>query len=304
MRIEFIALFFMTLALFACLSAAYGAFDSNQTDQQHVSAQLDEQLAEAGRSDLFHSRRLRDDLKFLINVFNENQTFSGNEDEFIAVYGEDGVSPSDDDGVFASLPPGLSAKIMSGPQFQRLVRTLQSFRPPREIFEGSQSSDNLFEKKSTSDDNRLPAQFVYLMVSVPDQPVEKYITYLVDLDYLPVDENGDGDLYDAGDYEGNPIGNVGAPFTEETHLAFRGELIAEKEYTRDQWGDAVISGFLPILDEDGTTLAVLGLDYDVRQVANQIEGARSIFQAGLIAASILAGLIVMLLFFLFSRKGS
>lgn len=72
----------------------------------------------------------------------------------------------------------------------------------------------------------------------------------------------DGDGYISGDLESRvPIGEYYAEQIPELEEAFRGYQTFQTEVTEDQWGQT-ISAFVPIFDEDGRQIGLLGLDYD------------------------------------------
>ena len=55
------------------------------------------------------------------------------------------------------------------------------------------------------------------------------------------------------------------------HAAFLGEATVESNFTRDQFGNVVISSYVPILDTSNKVVAVLGLDYDVQTESERIQ---------------------------------
>lgn len=270
MRFSFALKLILAFSLLAVVSTGATVAYFYYQARQLVLEQMRNRLKDIGRtgSYLFDEQQ-RADIKFLVEQVRANQVFDDSEEQRRDIYGEDGKADTLDDGYHLSLPEELSNELMKTPQFLRVVQSLREIREgSREIVRPLHDVPPLHVIMEQEDEPTL--QYVYMLTPVPGQPTEKYLTYLVDSDYLPVDADGDGAYDGDDDYAGNPIGNVTLTLTEEMGMGFNGEAIAEQEFAEDQWGDMVISGFVPILDADGTVLSVLGLDYNVRSEANKI----------------------------------
>ena len=224
-------------------------------------------LRDIGRTGAYlFGKQHRKDLAYLTEQVNLHSRFRETKEQLSAIYGEDGEALSDDDGTYESLSPQLSARLMAEPAFQRIVQALRKIREgSRQKVRPLGSIPALDQIRKHSDDQPT-LEYIYMLMKVKSYPPEKYLIYLADSDYLPVDDDGTGEPY-----EGNPIGNVTLPLTDEMHMGFGGEVVAEKDFFIDQWGDVVISGYVPILDQNKKVLAVLGMDYNVKSEANKID---------------------------------
>ncbi|MBX7058035.1 MAG: adenylate/guanylate cyclase domain-containing protein [Leptospirales bacterium] len=137
--------------------------------------------------------------------------------------------------------------------------------------------------------------YAYIYVPAPGELGKKYIIYVADGDYLPYDANHDGDFEDEADYEGNPTGNLVLRPTAEMQQAYDNrQPVAGREWDTDAWG-TWLSGYVPILDEDGSVIAVLGMDYDVRSEANKVAFIRNMSIGVVVVALLLAVALSMLL---------
>ena len=248
-------------------------------------------LRDIGRTGAFLlEEQHRKDLAYLTAQVDLHTRFKATKEQLAALNGEDGEALTDDDGNYESLDPKVSAKIMAGPAFQRVVRAL------RQIREGSRQKvrplgpipalDVLVKKGED-----LPTiAYVWMIMPVKSYPSEKHVIYLVDSDYMPVDDDGSGEPY-----EGNPIGNVTNTLTEEMGLSFRGDAISEKEFLTDQWGYTTITGYIPILGPNKRVLAVLGIDYDVKSEVNKINVLRNVSVSIVVTTFVIALLLSFLL---------
>lgn len=295
MRFSFALKLSLAFSLLAVISTGATVVFYYWEARQLVLLQMGNRLKDIGRtgSYLFDEQQ-RADIKYLRDTVRENAEFTGTPEQRAAVYGEDDLPATDDDGSYESLSPEFSSKLMAGPEFKRVVQSLREIREgSREIVRPLHDVPALHIIQQEEDQPTL--EYIYMLMPVPGHPVENYLIYLADSDYLPVDADGDGSYDGDDDYEGNPIGNITLPVTAEMHMGFNGEAIAEKDFTEDQWGDVVISGFVPILDDSGEILAVLGMDYNVRSEANRIADLRNIAIGTVVVVFILAVLISILM---------
>ena len=297
MRFSFALKLSLAFSLLAVLSTGGTVVYFYLEARQLVLLQMRNRLKDIGRtgSYLFDAKE-RAGLVKLADQVRSNFKFDPANDPAAreAVYGPDGEPGTDDDGTYESLPAELSSRLMSGPEFQSVVQSL------REIREGSRRIVRPLHTVPPlhvilEDEDPPTLEYIYMLMPVPGFPEEKYLIYLADSDYLPVDADGDGSYEGDDDYAGNPIGNITIPVTPEMYQGFQGEAIAEKDFTEDQWGDVVISGFVPIVDDAGTILAVLGMDYNVKSEANRINDLRTIAIATVVVVFFLAVLVSVLM---------
>jgi class 3 adenylate cyclase len=136
----------------------------------------------------------------------------------------------------------------------------------------------------------------YLMVAIPESPDHRVVMFLADSDYETVDQNNDGIIAD--EEEGNPIGNLYVPLHSIFGLPFKdGKKHVEDEWYTDSWG-TFISAAVPIKDQQGGVIAVLGLDYSVTSTANQLN---NLLKIGIAIISISCISSLFLAFFLAYR---
>ncbi|WP_254174569.1 ATP-binding protein [Planktothrix pseudagardhii] len=91
----------------------------------------------------------------------------------------------------------------------------------------------------------------YIMVPIPESPDRKFLKILVAPHPDP----------DGKNWPGNPIGNLYVSDIPVFALAFKtGEIQVTEDYSTDSFYTS-ITGAVPIKDQQGQTIAVLGLDY-------------------------------------------
>lgn len=266
LRFPFFLKLALTVSLLLVLSTGGSAYYIFKESKALTLRSMRNRLSDIGRTGAYlFQQQHREDLKYLSKQVDLHSRFKASKEQIAVLYGEDGEALSDDDGTYEALNPKLSAKIMEGPEFQRIVQAL------RKIREGSRQKLRPLGKVPSLDKIRKSSQdlptleYIYMLMPVKNHPTEKYLIYLADSDYLPVDDDGTGEPY-----EGNPIGNVTLTLTPEMHQSFAGNVTVEQEFFIDQWGDVVISGYIPIIDKNKKVLAVLGMDYNVKSEANEI----------------------------------
>lgn len=131
-------------------------------------------------------------------------------------------------------------KSMDTPLFQRTVDRLKAIR-----------------------DQAPSIQFVYIMRRTGATNQLEFVADADSLatdDELDLDDNGIVEEHEEGSYPGDPYDIAGIPAMQEA--AFEGPVVDE-EFTTDQWG-TVISGYAPIRDAKGRTVAILGIDMNAR----------------------------------------
>ena len=197
-----------------------------------------------------------------------------------------------------TLPPAVSKKIMEGAAFQRVVENLRKVRAgtKRTIQPlGKFYTLHDLRKASVKNPGVLPTiAYTYLYIPAPGHAKDgKFLIYLADGDYLPYDWEGDGKLDSEEDYSGNPIGNMVPAPNDEMRLALvEGKPYATPDWTEDKWGTWV-AGFVPIKDQDGSLIAVLGMDLDVKSEANKVAFIQQVSIAVVFIAFVLAILLAM-----------
>ncbi len=161
-------------------------------------------------------------------------------------------------------------------EFQYIVQLL------RRIQAGSreqQSALSFLSQTNIQSENPSRVAWAYLLVRVPGQTSNKTLMFLADSNYE----------VDSVSPQGNPVGNLyrAAAFFFEP---FKGKMgIADDWYT-DEFG-TVISAAVPIFDDNGSVLAVLGIDYDVASFEDRIN-QQTWVGLGLLVAAILFAVIM------------
>ncbi len=281
----------LAISLLAVLSTGGSVYYVFQEGRALVLEQMRNRLKDIGRSGAYlFNNKLREDLKYLRDQSYLHSSFSRSPEQQKLLLGEDGIALTDDDSTYESIRPEISAELMATRSFQRVVQAM------RQIREGSRQNIRSLRKvpplhvlRKNSDD--LPTlEYIYLLVPVKGFASSQYIMYLADSDYLPVDDDGTGEPY-----EGNPIGNISFTLTPEMGMGFAGSAIAEEDFTEDQWGDVVISGYVPILDKKNQVICVLGMDYNVKSEANKIATLGRICISVVVAVFLLAACFAYLL---------
>lgn len=217
------------------------------------------------------------------------------------------ISAADEEGSVEVLESAQSERLMERPDFQRIVELLRMVR------QGTTREIEPLEPMQTLHDLRKEAEarfgagavpegvlptiaYTYLYFPAPGfEDSGEYLIYLADGDYLPYDWEGDGSLDGDADYSGNPIGNlVPAPNPQMSRAFLTGEPQATPDWTQDAWG-VWVAGFIPLKDEQGRVIAVLGMDYDVHGDANQVAFIFRVAVAVVITAFFLAiGLAILM----------
>ncbi len=205
------------------------------------------------------------------------------------------------------LAPEFSAALMATPEFQRTVQHLRMVRegttrevkPLHPLLTIHEMRKAALQQYPDGDipEGALPSiTYTYLYMAAPGyEKTGEYIIYLADGDYRPYDWDGDGKFDGENDNAGNPIGNmVPSPNPEMSRALVDGAPYATPDWSEDPWG-VWVAGFVPIKNDAGDVIAVLGMDYDVRSDANKVAFIRNICIAVVVVAFLLAiGLAILM----------
>ncbi|MCB1614385.1 MAG: SpoIIE family protein phosphatase [Pseudomonadales bacterium] len=182
----------------------------------------------------------------------------------------------------SSLSRTQQKEFQSRPDFQKLVVALKKIRA---------GSGRYLHKLGSieagfSNDEGVLLNFVYLMVELDESPDRQVVMTLADTFYEDVDENGNGEI--EPDEVGNPIGNLYGTPDDIFRAPFRDKQIHVSEgWYEDQWGRA-ISAAIPILDEQGDVIAILGMDYLFDNESNILDTLRYYAFAAVVASVLLS----------------
>lgn len=142
-------------------------------------------------------------------------------------------------------------------------------------------------------------KFAYLLVRIPESPDLSYAKFIADGDYEQLDANNNGKIDD--EEASTSIGMI-YNITRQPGMrrAFAGEVAANDEYYRDQWG-MWFSAYTPILDKDGKVLAVLGIDMSVASEFNLVERLKRTLYFVIAGAFVVSILVAYVLAYLLAR---
>lgn len=117
------------------------------------------------------------------------------------------------------------------------------------------------EKLLASRDLILP----YILITTPESPDRKFLKFLASPAPDP----------EGSFWPGNPIGNLYVPTSSIFALAFEGETQVAKDFYTDNFYTSITVA-IPIKDKQGQTIAVLGVDYLVGGVQDEITNLKYI----------------------------
>ena len=182
-------------------------------------------------------------------------------------------------GTLNSLTPENIRKYQSTKEFKDLVQIL------RKIHYASLKQitplQDFYPQKFLAYPNAL---LPYILIATPESIDHKYLKFLAS--FAPEPEGTT--------WEGNPIGNLYIPNTPMFALAFQGDVQIEVQIAKDSFYTALTAA-VPIKDQKGQTIAVLGLDYLAGSDQDQLTHLKYI-SIGIIAiAFILSALLSILL---------
>ncbi|MBW7857671.1 MAG: SpoIIE family protein phosphatase [Leptonema sp. (in: Bacteria)] len=157
-------------------------------------------------------------------------------------------------------------RIQESDDFQTVVQVL------RQIKNGSSSEviyPQKFEQLPPNLDDRPTIESVYLLATIPQSSDKKVLVFLADSDYGEVDTNGNGVIEE--NEEANYVGTLyGVENQPELVSAFLGSPTRSKGYYTDNWG-TYFSAYIPIIDKQGKTIAVMGMDMNVNSELNIVQ---------------------------------
>ncbi|MCE9596653.1 MAG: HAMP domain-containing protein [Spirochaetia bacterium] len=186
------------------------------------------------------------------------------------------------DQIDSPLPPEFIKKTMLSPEFIQLNQFLRRLRAGSKqniTYPGFLSQKFLSDERDT---DKPQIRYSYLIIATPGYEDHNVATWLVDSDY------------EAGpDEKGVEIGLLYKVKQKSFHNAFLGKASAENDFYSDSWG-TWHSAALPILDQDGSVIAVFGMDYDATSEANRVKVLMQICFA-IVAASLVLSIIVALI---------
>lgn len=119
---------------------------------------------------------------------------------------------------------------------------------------------------------------IYLFVPIKESPNMEVVKYLASSAPVPTEDG----------WPGNPIGNLGKSW-EPLHYLLNGKSFVDDRLYTDVFYTS-LSACVPILNKDGSTLALLGIDYAATEERNKLS-MLGLFCIGLVACSIVLSIV-------------
>ena len=180
--------------------------------------------------------------------------------------------------------------IEARPDYQALVQTMRRIKAAtrsRIIPPGQK-----IEQKLESGDPPL-IRYAYILVPIPESADHSILKFIVDGDDEQQDTNGNGRLDpDEAPTQIGMLYNISAQ--PAMKRAFTGQVSASEEYYRDSWG-VWLSAYIPIVNRDNKTIAVLGIDLSAESEFSLINRLRRILISVVIASVAVAGLLGLII---------
>ncbi|MCB1170863.1 MAG: HAMP domain-containing protein [Leptospiraceae bacterium] len=278
----------MAIGLFAAAVSSISSYLFYETVQRNVWSQTSERLKDIGRAG-----------QFLLTVEDRKaiQTLDDLSDQMALPRTRDllsGIRPGQN---VSNLSDESRQKLEKRPDYRRLVQIMRRIKHstrreiPRPGMEIPQPID-------PADPPLL--RYSYILVPISESPDHTILKFIVDGDDQRLDTNGDGHIED--DEEPTSIGmlyNVsGQPRMLEALR--KGVATSSDQYYRDQWG-VWLSAYIPILDRDGRTFAILGVDLSAESEFSLINHLQRMLLAIVLSSVFVAALLGLFIARLLSR---
>lgn len=189
---------------------------------------------------------------------------------------------------------GMREKLMATASYAaRGIDADLIFRVPLRM-EGDKSAEYkmIFGKLSDVKDTDSNIKYVYIMTATDEPGI---LQYVVDADPLP-------EIVTAKSPRSFPGDKYDARNIPQALDAFKGKSTADRGLVEDEWG-ATISGYAPIRDAGGRTVAILGVDMDAGPLYPSLKRSHLLLRVFLISGALLL-IAVMFSFVEFFRKVS
>jgi diguanylate cyclase (GGDEF)-like protein len=181
--------------------------------------------------------------------------------------------------VLNSLTPQKIHYYHSTIEFQRLTQIL------RKIQHSSEDRVDPFKSYYPQAFLTYPnAVLPYLLITIPESRDRKVLKFIASVAPEPEGEK----------WPGNPIGNLYAPVTPLFSQAFNGEVQIADDYYTDSFYTSITAA-VPIKDNQGQTIAVLGIDYLAGSEQDQLRNLKSICISIIVSSLILSVLLSLLI---------
>ncbi|MCB1139128.1 MAG: HAMP domain-containing protein [Leptospiraceae bacterium] len=288
MSLSFQTKLILAIGLFAAAISSISSYLFYETIQRNVWSQTSERLKDVGRAGQFlltvedrKAIRTLDDLS--------NQMALPRTQELLA-----GIRPGQN---VSNLSEQSRQELEKRQDYRRLVQIMRRIKHSTRRAIARPGLD-IAQPIDPADPPLL--RYSYILVPIAESPNHTILKFIVDGDDQRLDTNGDGKIED--DEEPTSIGmlyNVsGQPRMLE---ALRnGMATASDQYYRDQWG-VWLSAYIPILDQEGRTFAILGVDLSAESEFSLVNHLQRMLLAIVLSSVFVAALLGLLIARLLSR---
>jgi class 3 adenylate cyclase/HAMP domain-containing protein len=181
------------------------------------------------------------------------------------------------------LPPEAAEKIMKGADFQHLVQLLRKIKLSTR--KHLHHPGGKYADQTASDEPSIA--YATILTTIDASPDREVLEFLADADY---------DKPDAP----NPVGNLFHNNSEALRLAFDRDVTSDKDY-REEEGEVLFSAGIPILEDDGSIVGILALDYNAQGEANKVNRLRYLCVVVVAASLLMSMLVASILASIFDR---
>ncbi len=204
-----------------------------------------------------------------------------------------------------SIAPGESISVLPGLRVHEIEKTddfvlvVQVLRQIKNASRKGLTKLGVLSQEPWPKNDPPRVRYTYLLVSIPEKPDHTILKFIADADYEVGDENGNGKI--DPEEQASEIGKLYNVADQPGMLAaFKGSVQTSPEYYTDQWG-RWMSAYVPILRDDGTVIAVMGIDMSADSQYNLLERLLNLCIAVIIGSVILAIVLSVILARLISR---
>lgn len=258
----------LAIGLLSVLVSGSTLFYFYKQIQSTVWTQMSLRLKDVGRTGAsFITDKDRDDIKKIVQIFKDRGAVQM--EELPTGPGEYSYPLSDEE----------TEAIHETEEFQNLVQILRKVKYGTRM--GLPKTDWIGQEVSDPEKPIL-LRYAYLHTIIYADDGRKVVQVIADSDFREFDYNGDGEIDESEEATGSGTLFDITDFPA-MHRAFQGEVTADDEYTADTFG-IFLSAYIPIIDQDGKVLAVMGLDMRADNEYNMLNQVFYLY-LGLVAVS-------------------
>lgn len=168
------------------------------------------------------------------------------------------LSKIEKDGIGSVISSENANEIHKSLEYQYIVQLL------RQIQDGTRDKVRAIDILAQSNDSDFGDPKIisaYLMGRIPDVKPSDGVMFIADSDWEDIDKDQNGKIVE--DEQGNASGNFYRGEAAVFGQPYKDKLAAvSPDWYEDVWG-TTMSAVVPLIDEDGSVIATLGIDYDV-----------------------------------------